>query len=80
MDKMKKYKVSLKIADTSEPEVRIFDTQDEATDWAGAVILGKIDIIQEHEGRKLSVAEFNQVFDSLMESMVLSELTVAYLQ
>lgn len=35
VSKMKKYKVSLKIADTSEPEVRIFDTQDEATDWAG---------------------------------------------
>jgi len=69
------YKVSYAIAALADPEVHIFDTHDEATDWIDNCIQEQIDFAQGYGANgKLTVREICEVHDDIMSLMRFEEV------
>ncbi len=69
-----RYKVSYAIAALAEPEVRTFDTHDEATDWIDECIQEQIDFAQNDANGNLTVREICEVRDDVMSLMRFEEV------
>tara|TARA_B110000459_G_C16595651_1_gene488484 strand:+ start:2012 stop:2239 length:228 start_codon:yes stop_codon:yes gene_type:complete len=68
------YKVTYAIAALAEPEVRIFDTHDESTDWIDERIQEQIDFAQDDANGNLTVREICEVRDDVMSLMRFEEV------
>ena len=69
-----RYKVSYAIAALAEPEVRTFDTYDEAIDWIDECIQEQILSAQDDACGNLTIREICEVHDDTMSLMRFEEV------